>query len=129
MIDKIIIPKIWGSEEWIANNDKYCGKILTLNKGMRCSVHYHKEKHETFYVLDGRVLMELGDDLLRSILDVGNSQVVETGQKHRFTGLENSRVIEFSTHHDDYDSYRSTESGSVDLIKLMDELKEGGLIA
>jgi len=128
MSEKIIVPKVWGSEEWIINNDMYCGKLLNLQRGMRCSVHYHLKKHETFYLLSGKILMEMGDNLMRSVLNIGDSQVIEPGQKHRFTGLEDSRIIEFSTHHEDNDSYRDTKSGSADLIKLMNELKEGGIL-
>ena len=53
------VKKVWGQEEWVVNNDKYCGKILTVKKGFRCSLHYHKKKHETFYVLEGNLLMEV----------------------------------------------------------------------
>jgi len=54
MIKKV--KKIWGSEEWLVNNELYCCKILNLKKGYRCSIHYHKDKDETFYVLKGIVL-------------------------------------------------------------------------
>jgi len=57
------VDKDWGRELWIVNNDKYCGKILELNKGYRCSIHYHKIKDETFYILEGRVLMEIWDEV------------------------------------------------------------------
>ena len=107
------VNKVWGKELWIANNDKYCGKILTLKKGFRCSVHYHKNKHETFYILKGKVLMELGDE--KKIMNPGDIQVVEQNQKHRFTGLEDSEIIEFSTHHEESDSYREELSGKVDI--------------
>ncbi len=108
--------KIWGSEEWIANNNEYCGKILNLKKGFRCSIHYHKKKHETFFILKGRVLMEYEGE--RKIMNSGDVLVVEREKKHRFTGLEDSEIIEFSTHHEDDDSYREVESGEVDLNKL-----------
>ena len=52
------VQKVWGSEEWIVNR-AYCGKKLILNKGFRCSMHYHKNKDETFYILKGKVLMEI----------------------------------------------------------------------
>lgn len=118
------VRKIWGSEEWIVNNDKYCGKILNLNKGFRCSVHYHKNKHETFYILEGKVLIELWDkkgNLKVKITKPKDVQTIEPNQKHRFAGLENSKIIEFSTHHEESDSYRDTESGPVDLNKLKQE--------
>lgn len=121
-----MLKKIWGSEEWIANTDKYCRKILNLNEGFRCSVHYHKNKDETFYILDGKVLIELWDEqenIKKIIMKPKDVQRIIPGQKHRFTGLENSKIIEFSTHHEESDSYRETQSEKVDLNKLKQELK------
>ena len=39
-----IVPKGWGHEKWIVNNEMYCGKILFMEKNKRCSWHYHKSK-------------------------------------------------------------------------------------
>ena len=50
-----IEPKGWGREVWIANNHLYCGKILEIRKGKRCSLHYHKLKTESFYLRTGRL--------------------------------------------------------------------------
>jgi quercetin dioxygenase-like cupin family protein len=113
--------KLWGSEEWLANTDKYCGKILVLEEGFRCSYHFHKNKDETFYVLDGLVYLNLdGKD---NILKPGDSRRVMPGQKHYFTSLEGrSRIIEISTHHEDSDSYREYESGTVDTLALKKRL-------
>lgn len=111
-----IVPKVWGSEEWVANNEEYCGKILNLKKGFRCSTHYHKKKHETFYILDGLVLMEVSGE--QKVMKKGDVQVIERGVKHRFTGLKDSRLAEFSTHHEEEDSYRDNVSGKVDLNSL-----------
>ena len=110
-----IVPKVWGSEEWIVNKD-YCGKKLVLKKGFRCSIHYHKNKDETFYILKGRVLMET--DGKKQIMLPGDSIHITPMLKHRFTGLEDSEIIEFSTHHEEEDSYRIEESGKVDLNRL-----------
>jgi len=110
-----IHEKAWGSEEWIVNRE-YCGKIMNLKKGFRCSIHYHKIKDETFFFLSGRVLLELGDE--RRIMRSGEVVVIEPGVKHRFTGLEDSQIIEFSKHHEEEDSYRDVESGEVDLNEI-----------
>ena len=114
------VEKVWGSEDWIVNRD-YCGKILNLKKGFRCSIHHHKIKDETFYILEGRVIMEIGE--VKKIMNPGDIQLIEPGQKHRFTGLSDSKIIEFSTTHGEDDSYRDVESGQVDL----DTLDLGGL--
>ena len=105
-----IHPKVWGEEHWIVNAS-YCGKKLVLREGYRCSVHYHQVKDEVFYVLSGRVLMEV--DGAPRVLQPGMKQHIRPGEKHRFTGLEESEIIEFSTHHLEEDSYRDEPSGPV----------------
>ena len=47
------IPKGWGKEIIIENNEMYCGKILVFNKGCKFSMHYHMNKDETWYVEEG----------------------------------------------------------------------------
>ena len=108
-----IVLKVWGHEEWIVNNEKYCGKKLVFKKGYRCSMHYHKIKDETFYVISGKVLMEL--DGVKRVMTLGDSQRILPGQKHRVTAFEHSSLFEFSTFHMDEDSYREEVSGKVDL--------------
>ncbi|MBI2135320.1 cupin domain-containing protein [Candidatus Woesearchaeota archaeon] len=115
MTEHKIVPKVWGSEEWIVNRD-YCGKKLILKKGFRCSMHHHKKKDETFYVLKGKVLIEIG--MKKQVMLPNDSVWIPPGAKHRFTGLENSEIMEFSTHHEDSDSYRDELSGKVDLDRL-----------
>ncbi len=105
-----VYPKVWGEEHWIANKE-YCGKKLILKKGYRCSIHHHKVKDETFYLISGKVLMEINDEV--RILHPGDKQHISIGDRHRFTGLEDSAMIEFSTHHQEDDSYRDTSSGRI----------------
>ena len=106
-----IHEKKWGKEFWIANNDLYCGKILELKRGWRCSIHYHKKKHETFFILDGTILMEFNNE--KRVMKPGDILEVKQLSKHRFTGIIDSKIIEFSTHHEEEDSYRDVESGKV----------------
>jgi quercetin dioxygenase-like cupin family protein len=104
-----IVPKGWGEEEWIVNNDLYCGKILRFQKGKRCSYHYHKIKNETFYLSKGRIEVSLGrvDYVLEKFqMKVGDSLDIPVGLVHSVLALEDSEIIEFSTHHEDSDSYR-----------------------
>ena len=105
MTDEIekIVEKVWGREYWIVNR-AYYGKILELSEGGQCSIHYHKDKDETFYILEGKVLMEYEDK--RRIMLPGHIQHIAPYTSHRFTGLENSKMIEFSTHHSEEDSIR-----------------------
>jgi len=105
------VEKVWGKELWIANNEAYCGKILAVNKGYRCSIHYHKIKDETFYILTGKVLMEVAGE--SRVMKPGDTVRLIPGTYHRFTGLEDSQIAEFSTYHEDDDSYRTELSGKV----------------
>jgi len=105
-----IVEKVWGSEEWIVNRN-YCGKILNLKKDYHCSTHKHKIKDETFYLLKGKVLFELRGK--KKILLPGDIVHVPTNSYHRFTGITNSKIIEFSTRHYESDSYRKDSSGKV----------------
>ena len=111
------VPKAWGEEQWIVNRE-YCGKRMLLKKGYRCSLHYHRVKDEVFYLASGRVLLELGDG--ERILEPGDHHHVPGGVEHRFWGLEDSEIIEFSTHHEDEDSVRipGEESGPFDWAEL-----------
>ncbi|MSR87993.1 MAG: cupin domain-containing protein [Candidatus Zambryskibacteria bacterium] len=103
-----IIPKVWGKELWIHNDEKYCGKVLVLEKDRRCSLHFHKIKHETFFVSKGLVQMELihGENKNTLIMKPGDVVEIPSSLIHRFTGLEDSEIMEFSTEHFEEDSYR-----------------------
>jgi mannose-6-phosphate isomerase-like protein (cupin superfamily) len=108
-------PKVWGEEIWIVNTAAYCGKKLLLKKDFQSSLHYHKKKDETFYVQSGKVVFQLGE--LRMILLPGNTVHVPPMTHHRFFGVEDSEIFEFSTHHDEEDSYRIEPSRRMDEIK------------
>jgi len=56
------VSKGWGWEKWIVNNDKYCGKLLYICKDKKLSLHYHKNKEETFYCQSGEVIVGYYDD-------------------------------------------------------------------
>jgi rfaE bifunctional protein kinase chain/domain len=109
-----IVEKKWGFEDWIINSENYnfCGKRLVLKKGYQCSIHYHKIKNEVFYINKGLVLMELNGKKI--LMKPEQSIFIQPGVKHRFIGLTDSEIIEFSTFHKEEDSYRETESGKVE---------------
>jgi mannose-6-phosphate isomerase-like protein (cupin superfamily) len=110
------VPKVWGEERWIVNNRLYCGKQMLLKKGYRCSMHMHKVKDETFFVTRGRMLFEIegkGGRVAKRILRAGSVQHVPPGTWHRFSGITTTEFFEFSTRHEDSDSYRKEESGRV----------------
>ena len=54
-----VVEKGWGYELIWATNDKYCGKLMVFQKaGARFSMHFHREKDETWFVNNGRFLVK-----------------------------------------------------------------------
>jgi quercetin dioxygenase-like cupin family protein len=108
------VPKGWGYEKWIVNNDKYCGKVLFIAKDRRFSWHYHKLKTETFLCQSGNVLClwrNFSDYMRdggqnRTLLSKGDIFQVNPYLLHQLIALQDSEIIEFSTTHFDEDSYR-----------------------
>jgi uncharacterized cupin superfamily protein len=119
-----VVPKEWGEEHWIVNR-AYCGKKLLLRRGFRCSLHLHPVKDETFHVEQGAVYLELGG--VEHFLRPGDTLHIPTGTKHRFTGLEESVILEVSTRHEDADVVRFEPSGPVPAPLLADLRRRAGL--
>ena len=102
------VKKAWGSE-LIVVNESYGGKVLEIDKGAYSSVHAHPRKDETFLCIQGEVLLVVGEKA--HWLKPWDEPVhIAPGQWHLFVGLEQSRVVEFSTTHEDEDVKRRTTS-------------------
>lgn len=109
--------KGWGAETWYHNSPLYCGKVLRFDAGKRCSLHYHRLKHETFVVKSGRFIIvtakmhEGGSYIDHKTFEVrqlteGDALEVPPLLAHQMLALEDSELIEFSTQHFEDDSYR-----------------------
>ena len=106
-----IVPKGWGYEKWIVNTDLYCGKLLHIIKGKKCSWHYHKLKDETFYLQEGKLLLRYSekDDIEKAtqlVLERGDKFHIYRGLRHQMFALEDTDLFEFSTQHFEHDSNR-----------------------
>lgn len=103
-------PKGWGEEIWIINTEKYCGKLLSFNKGAAFSDHYHINKDETWYVLNGSLELRYYNltnaDRLTQVLKPGDVVHIPPSTPHQLIALEPSVIIEVSTPHEEQDSYR-----------------------
>ena len=106
-----IEPKGWGREVWIANNALYCGKILEIRRGKRCSLHFHKLKTESFYLHSGRLKVSVkraaeAEEIEVFELKAGECMDVPPGLVHQMEALEDAQLFEFSTQHFETDSHR-----------------------
>ena len=94
------VKKPWGHEIRWAVNEKYLGKILKIEPGCRLSRQYHERKDETIYVLDGVLVLEIGqgDDIEKFILSPGTMWRIKPMTVHRFAAPSvGCTLIEVST--------------------------------
>ena len=110
------VPKKWGKEIIITNNSMYCGKILEFLPNARFSMHFHIDKHETWYVLNGTFVMHYIYTLDAShqsvTLKEGDVITIEPGFPHQLYTSTGGRIVEVSTKHNDHDSYRVEKGDS-----------------
>lgn len=105
------IDKTWGYELIIANTKFYCGKILHYNtKGAVSSFHFHPEKKESFFCLQGQFLFQYKNDRgfnLSRYLSPGQIIHIPNCRPHQLKCLEdNSEIFEVSTYHSNLDVIR-----------------------
>lgn len=104
------IKKGWGSETIFATNNLYCGKLLNFNKDAKFSMHLHREKDETWYVLSGKFEVRWINTSDAST----DSQVLLKGDTwhnppmlpHQVICIEEGTLIEVSTPDSVEDNYR-----------------------
>lgn len=109
------VPKGWGEEKIIINNEFYCGKLLIFNPNCSFSMHYHLLKDETWYVQEGKFIYTWIDTqtAIRHTETLSPGDVVRQrpGQPHQLLAIDGGIIFEVSTTHYDEDSYR-IEKGS-----------------
>jgi mannose-6-phosphate isomerase-like protein (cupin superfamily) len=121
------IKKGWGHELILESNDLYCFKELHFDKkGHQSSMHFHKEKDETWTVLKGAIKLELMDmtDATTRVVIVNHGGVIRIKPMtpHQVTSLEDDTVImEVSTKDSVEDNHRIIP-GDSQKIALYDDI-------
>jgi mannose-6-phosphate isomerase-like protein (cupin superfamily) len=106
------VDKGWGYEIIWATNDQYCGKIMVFEReGARFSMHFHREKDETWLVDAGQFKLIWCDTKTATyhekILNKGDTWRNPPLQPHQLIALEPRSVIfEVSTADSLEDNYR-----------------------
>jgi quercetin dioxygenase-like cupin family protein len=104
------VKKGWGHELIWATNDLYCGKLMKFNTGAKFSMHFHSHKDETWYVLNGKFVVETINTADASIgkieLNEGQTWRNLPLQPHRLVCVEEGTIIEVSTPDSVEDNYR-----------------------
>jgi len=106
------VEKGWGYELIWATNDKYCGKIMVFSReGAKFSMHFHREKDETWFVNSGKFIVRWIDTetatLYSKELNEGETWHNPPLQPHQLEALvANSSITEVSTPDSVEDNYR-----------------------
>ncbi|MGH3063042.1 MAG: cupin domain-containing protein [Gaiellaceae bacterium] len=95
------VDKPWGYELIWALTDHYCGKLLVVHAGQALSMQFHREKDESWYVLEGRAEIEMAGagekSPAREVVTPGAAFRITAGTVHRVRALEDTTILEVST--------------------------------
>jgi len=106
-----IVNKGWGYEKILFNDNELCCKILHFNKGASFSSHAHRLKLEYFTILSkGKLLVEgiNTEDASKYYIELNPGDVLKVPRLafHKITALEETDLLEVSTHSENFDSIR-----------------------
>jgi len=106
-----VVPKGWGYELIWATNDKYCGKIMVFEKeGAKFSMHFHREKDETWFVNAGQFKVRWIDTTNAKLyvkdLKEGDTWHNPPLQPHQLECIVAGSITEVSTPDSVEDNYR-----------------------
>ena len=97
------VEKPWGHELIWALSDLYAGKLLSVQAGHALSLQFHREKDESWYVLEGRAELEFaapGETTTSTeVVTPGAAFRIKPGTVHRIRALEDTVILEVSTPH------------------------------
>lgn len=95
------VDKPWGYELIWALTEQYCGKLLVVRAGHGLSLQFHREKDESWYVLEGRAELELAASGQKAtsteVVTPGAAFRFTPGTVHRVRALEDTTILEAST--------------------------------
>ena len=95
------VEKPWGYELIWARTDAYAGKILFVRAGQALSLQFHREKDESWYLLEGRAEIELGEVgkavTQSEVVGAGTAFRFVPGTVHRVRAVEDTTILEVST--------------------------------
>ena len=107
--------KIWGETTEFFRNALVSAHHISIKKGGFCSEHRHASKYNLFYVISGKLLVQIWRDknsIDKTLVSAGQSTAVSPGFYHKFWALEDTEAIEvYQVFLEDPDIERRCEGG------------------
>lgn len=95
----MIRGKVWGSTELLFNHNNVECHRIKIKAGYACSWHLHNSRQNEFYVLEGRLIIQVQKndyDLTdNTLLNAGERTYAPVGEKHRFVALTDVDALEW----------------------------------
>lgn len=116
-----IQEKDWGLKKVLFQSDTAQLDLLSIRKGGFSSKHKHHHKYNYFYILKGKLQLNLykSNNLAKPFIEILLSHqpdtrieyIVQPGIHHEFKALEDTECIEYSFVKISEDIYRLNEGG------------------
>jgi mannose-6-phosphate isomerase-like protein (cupin superfamily) len=104
------VSKGWGRERIWVSNEKFCSKFLDFEEGTKCSMHFHDEKEESWFVLSGEFIVRCLDTAdatyFECILKPGQVWHNERLKPHQLICVKKGSILEVSTPDSIEDNFR-----------------------
>jgi len=84
--------KTWGFNTELFSNDVCSVNVLNIVKGGTCSLHTHRNNHNQFYIISGKIILLVENRI--HWLYPGQFHTVYAGEEHQFSAEEESVVVE-----------------------------------
>jgi mannose-1-phosphate guanylyltransferase len=87
------VEKPWGIEDFLLNTDEPTQvKILSVEKGKRNSLHFHRVKNEIVYCVSGSGILYKGTNAFKLL--PGHHYFVEKTIPHRLQAFDDLKILE-----------------------------------
>ncbi|MDZ7731010.1 MAG: cupin domain-containing protein [Natrialbaceae archaeon] len=89
--DAIVVPV-----GYVLQSEESRPNIWEYEPGMSSSLHRHSDQEEVYYVIEGELALEVGEeptDLEEHTVEAGDTFVIEPDAWRRLTGVTESRLI------------------------------------
>ncbi|MEV5981395.1 hypothetical protein [Streptomyces sp. NPDC052114] len=109
--DTKVVIKPWGRERWLHETGAPYGfKVIRITAGSRTSLQYHREKRESYFILEGEAILhyraEHDSPTLELPMPSGTLAHVDPGSVHRVEAVTDIVLVEVCTPDDGSDNVR-----------------------